>query len=170
MRFRLPTLVVVCSSYRPKTPMHSFSRTEINKIHLIDAQSCSLKVICFCSQTPQTLRPTPHVGKNLLLGTAQNDTYVPKIRKLRPETTGGGLSTPRSAKLGPPTKTDRADMPGGHQLARFLKKKVTRISLGLSLKTEKSTVKADKGAVVDNRQFISTRDINHCCVMQHANL
>ena len=63
---RLPTLVVVCSSYRPKTPMHSFSRTEINKIHLIDAQSCGLKVIRFCSQTPQTLRPTRDLGKNLL--------------------------------------------------------------------------------------------------------
>ena len=50
-------------------------------------------------------------------------------------------------------------MPGGHQLARFLKKKVTRISLGLSLKTEKSTVKADKGAVVDNRLQSSTIDL-----------
>ena len=87
--------------------MHSFSRTEINKIHLIDAQSCGLKVIRFCSQTPQTLRPTPDLGKNLLLGTAPIDTYV--------------------------------------------KKRVTRISLGLSLKTEKSTVKADKGAVVNNQ-------------------
>merc|ERR1712101_34292 len=45
------------------------------------AQSCGLKVIRFCSQTPQTLRPTPHGGKNLLLGTAPNDTYVPKIRR-----------------------------------------------------------------------------------------
>ena len=89
---------------------------------LLTNQSCRLKVIRFRFQMPQTFRPTPHIGKNPLLGTGSNDTCVPKIRQLRPEATRRGQCTPRSVKLGPPTKTDRAAMPGGHQLARFLKK------------------------------------------------
>ena len=79
---------------------------------LLTNQSCRLKVIRFRFQMPQTFRPTPHIGKNQLLGT------VPK----NPLTEARGQCTPRSVKLGPPTKTDRAAMPGGHQLARFLKK------------------------------------------------